>query len=185
MGSTVFLENHHRIALVQSWIECISGIIFIMDYVLRLCAAKYPLLSIVKGPRVIDGICLLPTLLWFSGMLPETPLSWRYGDHGRFLTTSAQLGLVLRPARLSQLPALSRVVKSSYKTVLMAIDCWWKTAIMMVQVWFLVAGLFYFCEGVYGDFKEESRHELANLSSAIYYTYIFLLGEWAIVDLSV
>jgi len=95
---------------------------------------------------------------------------------------AAQLGLVIRPVRLMQLPRVNHASKRSFRALMDVVGSLQEPAVLALQLWVVTAGFFYFTENVYGS--GETREAMASMPDALYWTQIFLMGEWAVVDFS-
>eukprot|EP00929_Paragymnodinium_shiwhaense_P105173 TRINITY_DN70096_c0_g1_i1.p1 TRINITY_DN70096_c0_g1~~TRINITY_DN70096_c0_g1_i1.p1 ORF type:complete len:1193 (+),score=133.75 TRINITY_DN70096_c0_g1_i1:243-3581(+) len=195
--------------------EAAVGVSFTIELLLRLLAASNPLGTLRKPVRILDQICLVPTLLWVTGCLQDEPHHWQYlrllsdgatssamhsiaevfvarrldmaPPHGQpplvwLASWAAQVGLVLRPVRLMQLPRINRASKRSWRALLDVGGALVEPAALAFELWMIIAGLFYFTENTYGS--GEAREAMATMPDALYWTQIFLMGEWAVVDFS-
>jgi len=150
-------------------VEGVTGIVFVAEYVVRLVAARNAWKTATKTVRLIDFFCLVPTLVAVS-MRSGTGM----GIHN--LVTIAE---IFRIVRVTEFPAVSRVGKRSWKAFLAALSTLRLPAVLAVNLWVITASLWMWLAHLY---ESPALEDFMGLPDSLYWTCIYLLGEWAHVD---
>eukprot|EP00928_Gymnodinium_smaydae_P062718 TRINITY_DN46512_c0_g1_i1.p1 TRINITY_DN46512_c0_g1~~TRINITY_DN46512_c0_g1_i1.p1 ORF type:complete len:1127 (+),score=95.15 TRINITY_DN46512_c0_g1_i1:117-3497(+) len=163
--------------------EVATGMVFLVEYVLRLVAARPVWRTLLKPPRIIDFFCLLPTFCRL-GLVGEVygHHHWsRDGSRVDVWQRAVDCALIFRVLRVFQFPIVSKVTKRAWRAFTLVVAGLSVPGILALQVWFITASLFMVVEYIYDG---DSWTDMATLPDALYWTSIYLVGEWANVDFS-
>jgi hypothetical protein len=155
--------------------EAITGTVFVIEYFIRLLAFENIFHGLVR--TFIDLLCLFPTLARAEVQMSRG--HWRY-EHGgleRIILCCA----VLRIVRVLNLPGIRnhrQKISDAIRRVLVNIA---GPIVFALTIWMITASLFVWSENTYQSAEQE---HMATLPESLYWTSIYLTGEWANVDFS-
>lgn len=161
--------------LLFGTVELVTGAIFLSEYLLRLGAAPCWWRTFVKPVRLIDLCCLLPLTFWpYSCAALQLPSR-------RPLDMAMCAAMVLRVVRLLQFPPFSKSWKRASHALCLVLGCFVEPAVLAFNIWVITAGIFMCVEHIYDG---PQKQNMATLLDTLYWTQIYLLGEWATVEFS-
>jgi len=168
-------------------IEIICDVFFAIQYFLILYVHGLP--SCLHFTRIVDAFCLMPALLliWFQRAKKYDDDS---GLAGRTTTLSDQhtwevvieLMLVFRVVRVLDFRWFRQQSLLLGRAALEAGRNLGVPLVFGLYVWVFSACIFTYTEVYYDGI---AQRELSSIPAAMYWTNIFLVGEWSIIDFSI
>lgn len=179
-----------RVTLAGTWmypktvytcrsIELICTCIFIFEYYVRFFSASgNKLMSIFRPFRIVDGLCLIPGImqLIFNCTTPE----FQQGN-GSWLDDIIDCLLTLRVVRVLDFAPIRGQSQMIMRALSQAMENIAIPAILALDIWVLSAAMFMFTESFYNS---DEKDHMFTMPDSLFWTSIFLIGEWANVDFS-
>eukprot|EP00928_Gymnodinium_smaydae_P005417 TRINITY_DN11848_c1_g3_i1.p1 TRINITY_DN11848_c1_g3~~TRINITY_DN11848_c1_g3_i1.p1 ORF type:complete len:1399 (+),score=113.98 TRINITY_DN11848_c1_g3_i1:60-4256(+) len=165
------------ISHVFPYVELATSSIFCLEYVFKLLATLPPFAKVFTPMRVLDFVCLVPTIAYWSGA----------SDHSEFWRTKSnwdrviECMMVFRCLRILDLPVIRQDVRRTSKVVLSVLSSLFEPVTLAFFVWFLGGCAFLHLENYY---QGPTQDLMRSLPDALYWNSIFVTGEWATVDFS-
>eukprot|EP00929_Paragymnodinium_shiwhaense_P031807 TRINITY_DN17744_c0_g2_i1.p1 TRINITY_DN17744_c0_g2~~TRINITY_DN17744_c0_g2_i1.p1 ORF type:complete len:1635 (+),score=290.89 TRINITY_DN17744_c0_g2_i1:80-4984(+) len=173
MGDGEWGQSVHGIA---QKVEVMCSLFFFFEYCLRLCAGNSALVMLKPG-RILDLICLLP--FFATVWILTKPDEWLEKHETAVMVQ--ETALILRCARLLDMPYIRREVVMVSRTLKAAGPQLVMPAVLALDIWIICSCLFVLVENMYDG---PTREDMSSIPNSMYWSSIFLLGEWANVDFS-
>jgi hypothetical protein len=170
--------------LIMNSVEAVTVCVFIIEYLLKLLSGSPPFSNFLKAELLLDLFCITPSLffIWNGGQGHH----WKKNEEE--LERIIECGMIFRIVRIFEFPVFRKEVRRTWKTVSMAASSLFAPSVLAFSVWVTTASMFMFLENYY-DYGEKdvmnNQYEAENMSTmpdAMYWTSIFIIGEWANVD---
>jgi len=171
LGSMSEVEDSSAFGLTV-FVEYGTFAIFVAEYVLQVMAAPDTYSAVCAVPRIIDFVCLLPTVFLF--VFQAEPHKWK-NDHKQF-ERAVEAMMVVRVCRILDFRCIGREAATIKRTLKMALPGLLLPAVMALDIWVITAGLMKWLENFYHGPDEE---HMGTMGDALYWCCIYLLGEWA------
>jgi len=166
-------------------IELVCALVFTFEYLLRLMAASPPGSNILEPFRIIDLLCLAPSVLYFinggEGMNND------HHGHSSMWAKSEEMeafidcAMIFRAVRIFDIPAIKKEARKTARAVCAISSSLFMPTILALNVWVFSASIFHWSENYY---KGPEQENMSTIPSALYWTSIYIIGEWANVDFS-
>jgi hypothetical protein len=173
LGSMSEIEDSGSAFGFTVMVEYGTFMIFVAEYVLQVLAAPDVYSAVCSVPRIIDFLCLLPTVFLFV-FVSEGPHKWKK-DQKQFENVIEAM-LVCRVVRILDFRCIHREAATIKRTLKMALPGLLLPAVMALDIWVITAGLFHWLENFYSGPDKENQ---VTVGDSIYWCCIYLLGEWA------
>lgn len=147
-------------------------LVFIVEYVTRLLASTKPMKTALRPPRLLDAFCLLPSIFrllfdYFAGFSRRAQLHTADG--------LIDVAKICRVVRILQLPCIREQIMLIRQTLVVALPTLRLPATVALYLWVFCSALWVFLENQYDG---PQREEMASIPDAMYWSSIYLLGEW-------
>jgi len=158
-------------------VEVLCTLVFLTEYVLKMLAAARPMRELFSLIRLLDLFCLLPTISW--AVMQGKSRRWR--EHHTDLEELVEFSLMFRVTRVLDFPCLRREAKKTYRALGMAMESLAMPSILALNIWVFSTSIFVWVENYYEGPEQEN---MKTLPEGLYWTSIYIIGEWANVDFS-
>lgn len=172
------VEAHTNLMTLFDAVEIVTGYIFVNEYIVRLCVSPRPFEEARKPMRVLDLICLLPVL----GVLFQTSTAYRWRGKANWWDHVVDFARVLRVLRILDFTSMRGAGKKAWRAFRAALGCLAEPAVLALSVWVVSTSLFAWAEHEYDG---RDKNNMKTMPDALYWTSIYIIGEWANVDFSV
>jgi len=158
---------------------------FILQYVM-IISGRGPG-ELFKPMRILDFVCLTPGLLLvyfkhiFYNQSAGQTLHHQLDYQSQVIENIIEVSMLLRVLRLLDHPALRRTMMLLTRSSARAFGNLGVPLCFSLYVWVISAGIFTWTE-TYTDGL--AQKELSSIPSSMYWTSIFLVGEWSLIDFS-
>jgi len=161
------------------FVEYGTFMVFLIEYVLQVLAASDVYSAVCAVPRIIDFLCLMPTVLLFFGQ-SERVHKWVKQEEPEpnvmQFEHAVEAMLVCRVVRVLDFRCVKREAATIKRTLTMALPGLLLPAVMALDIWVLTSGIFQWLENFYDG--PDAEH-MKTMGDALYWCCIYLLGEWA------
>lgn len=158
-------------------VELLTGYIFVLEYMIHLSTSSRISQEILKPARLLDLWCLLPVFvrLWLMGK----GMSF-YSIEAPFRQV-LEIAVVSRVLRVLDIPFIRKTGQKAFRAVMAALSSLVQPAVLAVIIWITTASVFMWLENLYNGRDKENMRAMPE---TLYWTSIYILGEWANVDFS-
>lgn len=177
IGTIPEVEASRSVLQVVDFVELFTGYIFVLEYMMHLGSSARVSREILKPMRLIDLFCLIPTFvrMWLVG----AAFRWR-SIHPRFEHV-LEIALVCRVIRVLDFPLVRKTGEKTFRAVVAALSSLVQPAVLALMIWITSASVFMWVEHMYHGPDEEN---MSAMPETLYWTSIYIIGEWANVDFS-
>eukprot|EP00928_Gymnodinium_smaydae_P074860 TRINITY_DN5787_c0_g1_i4.p1 TRINITY_DN5787_c0_g1~~TRINITY_DN5787_c0_g1_i4.p1 ORF type:complete len:2428 (-),score=281.98 TRINITY_DN5787_c0_g1_i4:66-7349(-) len=168
---------------VHRTLSFLCDIVFIIEYMMRILSRwPHPFWYMLKFWRLVDLTCLIPGMLRMSFYWSVIKnASSGDVDAPTRLGTLAEIALVLRSLRILEFPFFQNEAKQIALHLKDTADYLALPSLTALLVWLQISAFFMWAENYYDG---PARPQMATLCDTMYFTSMFVVGEWPMADFS-
>lgn len=171
------VEANWRLMKFFNTVEIVTGYVFVNEYLTRLLVAPRWWREAKKPMRILDLCCLLPVL----GVVFQASTAYRWRGEVNMWDHVVDLARVLRVLRILDFTCIREAGKKAFRAVSAALGCLAEPGVLALSVWIFSTSLFAWAEHEYDG---RDKDHLKSMPDALYWTSMYIKGEWANVDFS-